>query len=96
MDGELSVPVEVCGGGHDGCGGKYHCFLRELGGNIPPAKVLLMPEGITAEALRARAPMLVELCRLHGYRYCQRLHIELFGQPAGNLKHHALPHLQNF
>jgi 7-carboxy-7-deazaguanine synthase len=58
-------------------------LLRELGGSIPPAQVLLMPEGITVEALRARAPVLVELCKLHGYRYCQRLHIELFGHRRG-------------
>jgi 7-carboxy-7-deazaguanine synthase len=58
-------------------------LLRELGGAIPPEKVLLMPEGITVEALRAREAMLVELCRRHGYRYCHRLQIELFGNRRG-------------
>jgi 7-carboxy-7-deazaguanine synthase len=58
-------------------------LLRELGRKIPPEKVLLMPEGITVEALRAREAMLVELCRRHGYRYCHRLHIELFGNRRG-------------
>jgi 7-carboxy-7-deazaguanine synthase len=58
-------------------------LLSELGGKIPPEKVLLMPEGITVEALRAREATLVELCRRHGYRYCHRLQIELFGNRRG-------------
>jgi len=58
-------------------------LLGELGGKIPPEKVLLMPEGITMEAIRAREATLVELCRRHGYRYCHRLHIELFGSRRG-------------
>jgi len=58
-------------------------LLRKWGGKIPPEKVLLMPEGITIEKLRAREPMLVELCKAHGYRYCHRLHIELFGHTRG-------------
>jgi 7-carboxy-7-deazaguanine synthase len=58
-------------------------LLREWGGKIPPEKVLLMPEGTTIEALRAREPALVELCRHHGYRYCHRLQIELFGNTRG-------------
>ncbi len=58
-------------------------LLRDLGGKIPPEKILLMPEGITVEALRSREATLVELCRRHGYRYCHRLHIELFGNRRG-------------
>ncbi len=58
-------------------------LLRELGGRIPPEKVLLMPEGVTIEALRAREPAPAELCKAHGYRYCHRLHIELFGNTRG-------------
>jgi len=58
-------------------------LLRELGGRIPPDKVLLMPEGVTIEAMRAREPALVELCRRHGFRYCHRLQIELFGNTRG-------------
>ncbi|HVU83098.1 MAG TPA: 7-carboxy-7-deazaguanine synthase QueE [Rhodanobacteraceae bacterium] len=58
-------------------------LLRELGGETPPERVLLMPEGVTAAALRAREPALVELCKAHGYRYCPRLHIALFGNTRG-------------
>lgn len=58
-------------------------MLRELGRDIPPAKVLLMPEGVTAEALRAKAGWLGELCKARGYRYAPRLHIELYGNRRG-------------
>jgi 7-carboxy-7-deazaguanine synthase len=58
-------------------------LLGELSGKIPPEKVLLMPEGITMEAIRAREATLVELCQRHGYRYCHRLQIELFGNRRG-------------
>lgn len=51
--------------------------------DIPPHKILLMPEGITPEALRSRRDSLVELCKKHGYRFCERLHIELFGNTPG-------------
>lgn len=58
-------------------------MLAELGRDIPPAKVLLMPEGVTVEALRAKAGWLGELCKARGYRYAPRLQIELYGNKRG-------------
>jgi len=58
-------------------------LLQDLDREIPPHKVLLMPEGITPEQLRSRRETLVELCKKHGYRFCDRLHIELFGNTPG-------------
>jgi 7-carboxy-7-deazaguanine synthase len=58
-------------------------MLRETDCVIPPAKVLLMPEGVTVEALRARAGWVGELCKVRGYRYAPRLHIELYGNRRG-------------
>jgi 7-carboxy-7-deazaguanine synthase len=58
-------------------------MLRETGREISPSKVLLMPEGITVEALRSRAGWLGELCKARGYRYAPRLHIELYGNRRG-------------
>lgn len=58
-------------------------MLRETDCVIPPHKVLLMPEGVTVEALRARAGWLGELCKERGYRYASRLHIELYGNKRG-------------
>jgi 7-carboxy-7-deazaguanine synthase len=58
-------------------------MLAQLGGGIPRSKVLLMPEGTTVEALRAKAGWLGELCKVRGYRYAPRLHIELYGNKRG-------------
>ncbi len=58
-------------------------MLRETDCVIPPSKVLLMPEGVTVEALRAKAGWLGELCKARGYRYAPRLHIELYGNKRG-------------
>lgn len=58
-------------------------MLAQLGIDIPRAKVLLMPEGTTVEALRAKAGWLGDLCKRRGYRYAPRLHIELYGNKRG-------------
>jgi 7-carboxy-7-deazaguanine synthase len=58
-------------------------LLNQLGREIPRAKVLLMPEGVTVEALRNRAGWLGELCKERGYRYASRLHVELYGNKRG-------------
>ena len=42
-----------------------------------------MPQGVTAEEVRARGLWLVEECKRHGFRYCPRLHIELYGNRRG-------------
>jgi 7-carboxy-7-deazaguanine synthase len=47
-----------------------------------PADVLLMPEGVASPARELRL-MLVDACIARGWRYCQRLHIELFGNTRG-------------
>lgn len=58
-------------------------MLASLGRDIPRHKVLLMPEGITLEAIRAKAGWLGELCKARGYRYAHRLHLELYGNKRG-------------
>lgn len=58
-------------------------MLSALRREIPPHKVLLMPEGTTVEKIRARSAWLAELCRQRGYRYAYRLHIELYGNKRG-------------
>lgn len=57
--------------------------IASIGLPIPPEKVLLMPEGTSAEAIQARTSLLVEACKTHGYRYSPRLHIDLFGNRRG-------------
>jgi 7-carboxy-7-deazaguanine synthase len=58
-------------------------LVAQVDKNIPPDKILLMPEGITTESIRSRDEDLIEICKRHGYRYCNRLHIELFGNKRG-------------
>ncbi len=58
-------------------------LLADLKRPVPPHKVLLMPEGTTVEKIRGRNETLVELCKRHGYRFCHRLHVELFGHTRG-------------
>jgi 7-carboxy-7-deazaguanine synthase len=62
---------------------EMEAMLQETTCAIPPSKVLLMPEGITVEALRSRAGWLSEICKARGYRYAPRLHIELYGNKRG-------------
>ncbi len=57
--------------------------LKALGVDIPPDKVLLMPEGLDAPALARHSPAVIEICKEKGYRYCDRLHIALFGHTRG-------------
>ena len=58
-------------------------MLASLKRDIPRHKVMLMPEGITQEALRARGAWLGDLCKIRGYRYAHRLQIELYGNKRG-------------
>ncbi|MES2570583.1 MAG: 7-carboxy-7-deazaguanine synthase QueE [Verrucomicrobiota bacterium] len=58
-------------------------LVAETGMAVPPHKVLLMPQGTETGVLKGRQETLVELCKSHGYRYCTRLHIALFGNTKG-------------
>lgn len=58
-------------------------LIIQVDADIPPHKILLMPEGRTAEKIRGRDETLIGLCKNHGYRYCNRLHVELFGDTRG-------------
>lgn len=54
---------------------------HELG--APACKVLLMPEGVTAETLEERGAWIAETCKQHGFRFSPRLHIHLYGNRRG-------------
>ncbi|MES1258681.1 MAG: 7-carboxy-7-deazaguanine synthase QueE [Acidobacteriota bacterium] len=51
--------------------------------NAPPEKVILMPEGVSAEVLNTRGAWLAELCKQYGYRFSPRLHVHLYGNKRG-------------
>jgi 7-carboxy-7-deazaguanine synthase len=51
--------------------------------DVDRTKVLLMPQGVTRDELDRRGPWLADVCMAHGFRFCPRLHIELFGNVRG-------------
>ncbi len=57
--------------------------LAELDRKVVPHRVLLMPEAVTLEAMRARAAWVGEACKARGWRYTHRLHVELYGNKRG-------------
>jgi 7-carboxy-7-deazaguanine synthase len=61
---------------------EIHSILRGLK-NWRPSDVLLMAEGIDLDTLSRRAPWISELCKREGFRYCPRLHVELYGNKRG-------------
>ena len=46
-------------------------------------KVLLMPIAATKEQHRQRAAIVAQLCIEHGFRFCPRVHIQLWGKARG-------------
>ncbi|MES2659471.1 MAG: 7-carboxy-7-deazaguanine synthase QueE [Verrucomicrobiota bacterium] len=50
---------------------------------IPVSRILLMPEGRTSAELDKSAVWLADVCRERGYRFCDRLHIRLWGDKRG-------------
>ncbi len=60
--------------------------IKDLLSRLPPVplhQILLMPEGIDVKTLATRSPWLVDICKREGFRFCPRLHIELFGHTRG-------------
>ena len=58
-------------------------LIESIGIPVPPSKILLMPEGTDESHIAARQMELVSLCTQRGNRYCDRLHIRLFGNTKG-------------
>jgi 7-carboxy-7-deazaguanine synthase len=58
-------------------------LLGKIGVSIPAHKALLMPQGIDVGTIRGRDESLIDVCKRRGYRYCNRLHLELFGNTRG-------------
>lgn len=58
-------------------------LIDSLGIPVPPSKVMLMPEATSESAMEARQSELIAICLQRGFRYCDRLHIRLFGNKRG-------------
>jgi 7-carboxy-7-deazaguanine synthase len=50
---------------------------------LPRERVMLMPEGLTDDVLRARARDLAEVCKREGLRMSPRLHVWMWGARRG-------------
>ncbi len=50
---------------------------------IPPNRILVMPEGRTSAELDRHAPDVAAGCLAHGWRFCDRLHVRLWGDVRG-------------
>jgi 7-carboxy-7-deazaguanine synthase len=61
--------------------GEVRDLVRLLGADL--TRVILMPEGIHAKALRERGVWLAEICKEEGFRFSPRLHVELYGNRRG-------------
>lgn len=51
--------------------------------HIPPEKVWLMPEGSSRQILAKRRLWLVEICKTYGFRFTDRLHVQIWGSKKG-------------
>jgi len=58
-------------------------ILSNFTGLFEPADVLLMPQASNREQLASRSGWVAELCKQHGYRFCDRLQIRLYGNQPG-------------
>jgi organic radical activating enzyme len=58
------------------------CGIVERFG-LPRDRVILMPEGVTRDAVSTRGKWVADLCERHGFRFSTRLHILLWGDERG-------------
>ena len=61
---------------------EIHALLGQLK-RWQPTDVQLMPEGIDPATLDSRAEWIADVCKRTGFRYCPRLHVELYGDTRG-------------
>ena len=50
---------------------------------IPAHRVILMPEGSNRKTLSSRRKWLIEICKDKGFRFSDRLHVEVWGSKKG-------------
>lgn len=61
---------------------EIQAFLEQLPG-VPASKVLLMPQAREVDELNEVSPRVAALCAKFGYRFCDRLHLRLYGAKRG-------------
>lgn len=50
---------------------------------IAPEKIWLMPEGTLPATLKKRREWVVDICKTYGFRYSDRLHVQIWGAKKG-------------
>ncbi len=63
--------------------GEMEDLISQIPIPIPAHKIQLMPEGTSVAGLRDKTDFIVGLCKDRGYRFSNRLHVELFGNKRG-------------
>jgi 7-carboxy-7-deazaguanine synthase len=63
--------------------GEMEDLISQIPIPIPAHKIQLMPEGTSVASLRDKTDFIVGLCKDRGYRFSNRLHVELFGNKRG-------------
>ena len=58
-------------------------IVGQLGKRVSAEGVFLMPQAVNRRQLARRSAWLVELCKEHGYRFCWRLQLSLYGNQRG-------------
>lgn len=61
---------------------EIHTILDRLR-NWQPDDVMLMPEGTDAATLATQGVWIADICKQTGFRFCPRMHIELYGNTRG-------------
>ena len=56
---------------------------KDFASHVASDKIMLMPEGTTANRIAEKSSWLAELCIQHGFRFSPRLHILLWGNERG-------------
>ena len=52
-------------------------------GSVNTEKVMLMPQAATIDEFFAKSPMVIEMCKLTGFTFCQRLQVLLWNNQKG-------------
>ena len=60
---------------------EVNAIVKETGADRD--RVLLMPEGVDVGTIYERATWIAEACKQFRYRYCPRLHIDIWGNERG-------------
>ena len=61
---------------------EIHAIIGKLK-DVDPGRIMVMAQGTTREELQEKARWIVDRCKMHGFRYTPRLHIDLYGNQRG-------------